>query len=117
MRKPKGLKYSLPVLALCVLFTEFVGNRRQRQRAAGLEGNWDWISELAKDFGLEGNFDSSPSQSTLSRFFSKSDEHAIKQLYLSELRRRENEELKEEPKQLRTVPVNGCTRYGVQHVI
>ena len=113
MRKSKGLKYSLPVLALCVLFTEFVGNRRQRQRAAWLEGNWDWISQLAKDFGLKGNFDSSPSQSTLSRFFSKGDEHAIKQLYLAELRRRENEELKEELKQLRTVPVNGLVQYCV----
>ena len=81
MRKPQGMKYSFPLLALCVLFTELVGNRRQRQRAAWLAGNWDWISQLAQDFGLEGNFDSSPSQSTLSRFFSKGDEHAIKQLY------------------------------------
>ena len=113
MRKPQGMKYSFPLLALCVLFTELVGNRRQRQRAAWLAGNWDWISQLAQDFGLEGNFDSSPSQSTLSRFFSKGDEHAIKQLYLAELRRRELDCFKEEPKTSPTVSANGLVQYCV----
>jgi hypothetical protein len=113
MRKSQGMKYSFPLLALCVLFTELVGNRRQRQRAAWLAGNWDWISQLAQDYGLEGNFDSSPSQSTLSRFFSKGDEFAIKQLYLAELRRRELDFSKEEQKKSPSVSVNGLVQYCV----
>ena len=113
MRKPQGMKYSYPLLAFCVLLTELVGNRRQRQRATWLAGNWEWISELAQNFGLEGNFEASPSQSTLSRFFSKGDEHAIKQLYLEELRRRELSNFKEEHKNSPTVSANGLIQYCV----
>jgi hypothetical protein len=111
-RKSQGLRYSLPLLAFCVLFTEFVGNRRQRQRAAWLKGNWEWISQLAQDHGLEGNFDSSPSQSTLSRFFSKGDEYAIKQLYLAELRLRELNNFKEAQRDSPTV-ASELTQYCV----
>lgn len=113
MRKAQGMKYSYPLLAFCVLLTELVGNRRQRQRATWLAGNWEWISELAQDFGLEGNFESSPSQSTLSRFFSKGDEHAIKQLYLEELRRRDLNSFREEHKISPTVSANGLIQYCV----
>ena len=52
MRKAKGMRFSLPLLALCVFITELVGNSRQRQRARFLQGNWDWISELAEKYGL-----------------------------------------------------------------
>ena len=95
-----------------MLFTEFVGNRRQRQRAAWLKGNWEWISQLAQEHGLEGNFDSSPSQSTLSRFFSKSDEYAIKQLYLEELRSRETDNFEKDHKNVPTV-ASGLAQYCV----
>ena len=113
MRKPQGMKYSYPLLAFCLLLTELVGNRRQRQRATWLAGNWEWNSELAQNFGLEGNFESSPSQSTLSRFFSKGDEHAIKQLYLEELRRRDLNSFKEEHKNSPTVSANRLIQYCV----
>jgi len=113
MRKSQGLKYSFPLLALCVLLTELVGNRRQRQRAHWLAGSWEWITSLAKDFGIEGNFDRSPSQSTLSRFFSKADEHAIKQLYLKELRVREMENFENNSGTEESVTANQLVHYCV----
>ena len=51
-----------------------------------LKLNWSWICEIAKAAGIAKIPKNAPSQSTLSRFYSGSDEFAIKQLYLKELR-------------------------------
>ena len=113
MRKAKGMRYPLPLLAFCVLITELVGNSRQRQRARFLRGNWEWISELAIDYGLAENVEQSPSQSTLSRFFSKADEYAIKQLYLDELRRRDHGLFKENKSSKQPIAASGLIQYCV----
>ena len=113
MRKAKGLRYPLPLLAFCILITELVGNSRQRQRARFLRGNWEWISELAIDYGLAKNVEQSPSQATLSRFFSKADEHAIKQLYLDELRKRDHSLFKENKPGKQLIAPCGFIQYCV----
>ena len=90
-----------------------MGNSRQRQRARFLRGNWEWISELAIDYGLAENVEQSPSQSTLSRFFSKADEYAIKQLYLDELRRRDHGLFKENKSSKQPIAASGLIQYCV----
>lgn len=85
-RRQYGLLYSYPLLGFCLLLTELSGLRRQRQRACWLEGNWDWITSMAQVLELGGSFDSSPSQSTISRFCSRADAWHICQLYQKELR-------------------------------
>lgn len=72
-----------------MLLTELVNLRRQRQRAIWLHGNWNWIVDELAEHGIEGDLDFCPSQSTISRFLSKSDVFAIKQLYLDGLRQKQ----------------------------
>ena len=72
-----------------MLLTELANLRRQRQRAIWLRGNWNWIVAELADQGIEGDLDFCPSQSTISRFLSKSDEFAITQLYLEALRQKQ----------------------------
>ena len=56
-----------------------------------MRGNWAWIVDVLRDHDIEGDFDCCPSQSTISRFLSKSDEFAIKQTYLETLRQSQKE--------------------------
>ena len=72
-----------------MLLTELVNLRRQRQRAIWLHGNWNWIVDVLAEHGIEGDLDFCPSQATISRFLSKSDVFAIKQLYLDGLRQKQ----------------------------
>lgn len=55
-----------------------VNCRRQRQKAAWLKGNWEWIVEILREHEIAGEHDFCPSQSTLSRFLSNS--HIMRQI-------------------------------------
>jgi predicted transposase YbfD/YdcC len=102
-------------MCFCLLLTEFSGCRLQRKRARWLKLNWHWIREQAIVAGIENVPINAPSQPTISRFCTAFDEHALKQSYLKELRKRMQSEASYPPVPLAPLPhysIDGKARSG-----